>query len=85
MTGILDRLERAGWIARERHPSDRRAVTVRTLRDRAGELYGHFAGMNTALDRICAGYADADLELLADFLRRTAEAGRSAADELSKE
>ena len=41
--------------------------------------------MNTALDRICAGYADADLELLADFLRRTAEAGRSAADELSKE
>src|SRR6188472_3480509 len=29
MTGILDRLERGGWIARERDPSDRRAVVIR--------------------------------------------------------
>src|SRR6266513_6101144 len=29
MTGVLDRLERGGWIARERDPSDRRAVVVR--------------------------------------------------------
>ena len=26
ITGILDRLERGGWVARERDPSDRRAV-----------------------------------------------------------
>jgi len=32
MTGILDRLERGGWIARERDPSDRRAVVVRAVR-----------------------------------------------------
>jgi DNA-binding MarR family transcriptional regulator len=29
LTGILDRLERGGWVARERGPSDRRAVAVR--------------------------------------------------------
>src|SRR3954468_18005583 len=29
MTGVLDRLERDGWIVRERDPSDRRAVAVR--------------------------------------------------------
>src|SRR5256885_13177633 len=34
MTGILDRLERAAWIARDRDPSDRRAVLVRALRNR---------------------------------------------------
>src|SRR6266567_5997615 len=28
MTGVLDRLERGGWIARERDPSDRRGVIV---------------------------------------------------------
>ena len=39
--------------------------------------------MNTAMDQICAGYEDAELELLADFLRRTTEAGRSATDELA--
>jgi hypothetical protein len=39
--------------------------------------------MNGLLDRICAGYTPAQLEVLADFLRRTAEAGRSATDELA--
>src|SRR3954451_21089739 len=34
MTGILDRLEKAGWIARERDPEDRRAVVLRAARDR---------------------------------------------------
>jgi DNA-binding MarR family transcriptional regulator len=28
MTGILDRLERGGWIARDRDPADRRGVVV---------------------------------------------------------
>src|SRR5579859_4594439 len=38
LTGILDRLERGAWIARERDPSDRRAVTVRALHQRTPEL-----------------------------------------------
>jgi DNA-binding MarR family transcriptional regulator len=83
MTGILDRLERGGWVARERDPADRRAVVVRALRDRGAELLRLYAGMNTSMDQICAGYNDDQLELLADFLRRTANAGRSATDELA--
>jgi len=39
--------------------------------------------MNTAMDQICAEYEDDDLELVADFLRRTAEAGRTAAEKLA--
>src|SRR6266516_637330 len=31
ITGILDRLERGGWVTRDRDPSDRRAVAVRAL------------------------------------------------------
>ena len=82
LTGILDRLERGGWIVRERAESDRRAVQIRALRDRQGELYGMLAGMNRSIEEICAGYADADLAVVADFLRRTTEAGRAAAQEL---
>jgi DNA-binding MarR family transcriptional regulator len=85
MTGILDRLERGGWVARDRDPSDRRAVVVRALRDRNAELYRLYSGMNTSMDQICAGYADTELELLADFLRRTTNAGRSATDELARD
>src|SRR5438128_2488415 len=75
MTGILDRLERGGWITRERDPSDRRAVVVRTLRDRNAELMRLYSGMNTSMDQICAGYADSELEVVTDFLKRTANAG----------
>jgi len=83
MTGILDRLERGGWVARDRDATDRRAVVVRTRRERGAELFRLYSGMNTSVDRICAGYTDAELELLAGFLRRTTDAGRAATDELA--
>jgi DNA-binding MarR family transcriptional regulator len=83
MTGILDRLERGGWVARERDPSDRRAVVVRALRDRNAELMRLYSGMNASMDKICAEYGDAELELLADFLHRTANAGGRATEELA--
>jgi DNA-binding MarR family transcriptional regulator len=83
MTGILDRLERGGWVTRDRDPVDRRAVVVRALRDRNAALFRLYSGMNTSMDQICAGYADTELELLADFLRRTTNAGRDATTELA--
>jgi DNA-binding MarR family transcriptional regulator len=85
MTGVLDRLERDGWVARERDLADRRGVVVRTLRGRGGELFRLYAGMNRSLDELCADYDEAALDLIADFLRRTTEAGRRATDELGEE
>ncbi|HYV65726.1 MAG TPA: MarR family transcriptional regulator [Myxococcales bacterium] len=83
LTGILDRLERGGWVARERDPSDRRAVVVRALRERIAGLARLYAGMNSSMSEICAGYSPAELEVLAGFLHRTVEAGRSATDKLA--
>ena len=80
LTGILDRLERG------RDPSDRRGVVVQAARGRGAEilrLYLVDSGMNTAMDQICAGYEDKDLQLLTGFLRRTADAARTAADRLT--
>ena len=82
LTGILYRLERAGWVVRERDPADRHAVTLRALRDRNRELYRLLSGMNSSMDEICAGYDAAELEFLAAFLRRTTEASRDATREL---
>jgi DNA-binding MarR family transcriptional regulator len=83
LTGILDRLERAGWVARERDPADRRAVVVRALTDRGRELYRLLSGMTTAVDRICADYDEEQLALLATFLRRATEAGLGATESLA--
>ena len=85
MTGIIDRLERGGWVARDRDTSDRRAVLIRALRDRNSELLRLYSGMNTSMDQICAEYGEAELQLLADFLHRTAHAGRTATDELASD
>src|SRR5437016_6108507 len=60
VTGILDRLERGGWVARERDPSDRRALVVRVLRDRSAELVRLYGGMNSSMSEICAGYSEAE-------------------------
>ena len=72
-------------MARDRDGSDRRAVLVRALRDRDADLLRLYSGMSASMDRICAGYGDTELELLAEFLGRTADARRSATDELSAE
>ncbi|OXM51653.1 MarR family winged helix-turn-helix transcriptional regulator [Amycolatopsis alba] len=87
MTGVLDRLQRAGWVTRDRpaDATDRRAVVVSVTGDRDGEMYRHLAGMNSRMDDLCAGYSEAELDLIADFLRRTTEAGKGAAEDLAGE
>ncbi|MGW6624455.1 MarR family transcriptional regulator [Nocardia sp. NPDC055002] len=82
LTGILDRLEKGGWVSRERDPSDRRATLIRGLRERNAELLGLFSGMNSSLDEICADYSEAELELVTGFLRRAVAAGRGATEAL---
>jgi DNA-binding MarR family transcriptional regulator len=77
MTGILDRLERGGWAARDRDPSDRRAVLVRALPDRNADLMRLYTGMSASVNKLLAGYEATELELIADFLRRTANAGQT--------
>ena len=57
-------------------------MQIRALRERQGELYTLLGGMNRSIGEICADYSDAELAVVADFLRRTTEAGRTAAQEL---
>ena len=87
MTGILDRLQRGGWAVRQRDPDavDRRAVTVYPLRDRNPELYDLYSGMSTSMDGICADFSDGELQTLADFLRRTIDAGQHATEQLAND
>ncbi|TDV52354.1 MarR family transcriptional regulator [Actinophytocola oryzae] len=84
MTGVLDRLEKGGWLTRERDPQDRRSVTLRIRRERVGEIFTLYSGMNQALDDICAGYTDEELLVIADFLSRAATAGQKETKSLER-
>ncbi len=83
ITGILDRLEKNGWVVRERDAADRRTVQVRALPDRAGELFRLYSGMNGAMDTILDDYDEAELAVIADFMDRATAAGRVATEELA--
>jgi DNA-binding MarR family transcriptional regulator len=83
MTGILDRLENGGWIVRERDPSDRRAVLLRSVRERQADLQRSYASLSRSMNKLIASYSDKELEAIADFLQRCAQAGREATDELA--
>ncbi|MCU1582085.1 MAG: hypothetical protein QOD27_34 [Microbacteriaceae bacterium] len=84
MTGILDRLERGGWVVRERDANDRRAIVIRVLPERNREMFHLYSGMDSLMDEICDGYGVDQLELIADFLRRTTGAGQVATEQLER-
>ncbi|HEV7648820.1 MAG TPA: MarR family transcriptional regulator [Actinophytocola sp.] len=85
MTGVLDRLERNGWIVRERDHADRRAVVVRVLPDRGSEIFRLYGAMRGELTDICADYDVDQLDLIAGFLARVATAGERSAEKLGRE
>ena len=82
MTGVLDRLEKGGWILRERAADDRRAILVSIDPKRNSDLFELYAGMDSAMDGVLAEFDDAQLETITLFLRRTVEAGRVSTEEL---
>ena len=82
MTGVLDRLEKGGWILRERAADDRRAILVSIDPKRNSDLFELYAGMDSAMDGVLADFGDAQLETITLFLQRTVEAGWASTEEL---
>ncbi|TCC60158.1 MarR family transcriptional regulator [Kribbella pittospori] len=83
LTGILDRLERGGWITRDRARGDRRSISIRVLPDRGVEVFRLYQPMISAMDDLLDGYSEEELEVIAGFLRRSTEAGRTSTEKLA--
>ena len=80
ITGLVDRLERDGYVHRLADSQDRRRVLVApTAKETSvSELYGPLA---SSLQRAVAGYSKEEMATLTEFLRRlrTAVAGSAQA------
>src|SRR3954453_4672684 len=85
VTGVIDRLERAGYARRVPDPDDRRRVAVEVTPDfyaRAAEIWGP---LKADWDATLAGrFTAAELERFAEFLRVTNEIGRRHLDRLTE-
>ena len=73
ITGIVDRLERAGYARREPNPRDRRSVIVRPLNTErlAKETLPIFASLTEAMTSLDARYTPEQRELILKHLTDT--------------
>ncbi|MEU1256697.1 MarR family transcriptional regulator [Streptomyces sp. HUAS 31] len=85
MTGILNRLERAGYVTRRPDPADRRRVRVAAVPsavERAGALYGPYYAR---LNELFASYSADEIAVLTDWFTRTTGLAQTYIDEMREQ
>lgn len=85
ITGVIDRLEKAGYARRRRDPSDRRRVVVELVMDRAAAAVAPvFAPLVRSMHQALDDYTEEELQLIADFLERAESVFRADLDRMRK-
>ena len=70
VTVMLDRLEKAGLVKRERNPDDRRSVLVRVNPAKLRKINALYAGINRQLGAFLAQTPEAELRSVLNFFAR---------------
>ena len=86
VTGLLDRLERAAMIVRQKDPDDARRLVVR-LRGSAGDrgaVAAPIRSVTRALRAVASSFTDAELATILDFMSRSEGVLREQAEALGE-
>jgi DNA-binding MarR family transcriptional regulator len=68
VTGVIDRLEKASLVRRDRDAKDRRKVLVVPMADAVDRLAPIYAGQGAMLQRVLGRRTSAELEVISSFL-----------------
>ena len=71
ITGVIDRLERAGFARRERDTEDRRRVLVRALPEVERRIAPLYASLQRSMTALWSRYSAEELAPIIDFLARS--------------
>ena len=84
ITGIVDRLEKAGYARRAPNPDDRRSLLVHAQRqDQLGQVLGPIYGsLASAMAQMSAGYTPEQLEFIGRYLLETTQVLKSETEKL---
>ncbi|MDN0193464.1 MarR family winged helix-turn-helix transcriptional regulator [Streptomyces sp. S.PNR 29] len=72
-TRLVDRLEKAGYVVRDRDTADRRRVLVVTVPEKAAEFGRLWEQLGDGFSALFDDLDDAQLALIVDHMRRTAD------------
>jgi DNA-binding MarR family transcriptional regulator len=68
ITGLVDRMEKAGLVRRERDEEDRRKVYIAIVPEAMGRIGSFYVPLQKAVTKNWEGYTDAELKLLLRFM-----------------
>lgn len=71
ITGVIDRLENAGFARRERDAEDRRRVLVRALPEVELRIAPLYQSLQRSMMALWSRYSEQELALIVDFLARS--------------
>lgn len=83
VTGVIDRLERAGFVRRVRDPHDRRKVLVEVSRGSLARYGNAYDGLSSALDSALTGYTADELDAIERFVTTMVRTLRGEAEKLA--
>jgi DNA-binding MarR family transcriptional regulator len=72
ITGVIDRLENAGFVRRDKDPKDRRRVIVTPLPNLEAQIFPLFEGLATSLVQLSEKYGEDELRTVVEFMRGAA-------------
>jgi DNA-binding MarR family transcriptional regulator len=67
ITGVVDRLEKAGLVRRERDEADRRKVFIAIVPENVAKIARFYVPMQQAMQKLWSTYSDAELQLQLRF------------------
>lgn len=72
ITGLVDRLEKAGFVRRDRDPHDRRKVLIQPVLEKMEEeIAPLFVSMGQQMEELLSSYSDRELAIIQDFVSRS--------------
>jgi DNA-binding MarR family transcriptional regulator len=84
MTTVIDRLEQAGYVDRQRLGSDRRSFTVHATKGSEGKVERFYKSLLVASQTLLPRYTESEAALIAEFIRKSTEILRTATAKLSR-
>ena len=71
VTALIDRLEKAGYVFRERGTGDRRRVTIHVIAEKMTQVDRHYEGQRVSMSKLLSQYSAKEFSAIADFLEQT--------------